>query len=53
LTSVNGGTLTALHRLIGEERLSFPRLETARKGLLYPTGRLADMAFFQYGLENA
>lgn len=32
LTSVNGGTLTALHRLIGEERLSFPRLETARKG---------------------
>ncbi|WP_243713725.1 hypothetical protein, partial [Pseudomonas aeruginosa] len=20
---------------------------------LYPTGRLADMAFFQYGLENA
>ncbi|MDU2875290.1 MAG: hypothetical protein E7B98_28835, partial [Pseudomonas aeruginosa] len=24
-----------------------------RKGLLYPTGRLADMAFFQYGLENA
>ncbi len=53
LTSVNGGTLTALHRLIGEERLSFLRLETARKGLLYPTGRLADMAFFQYGLENA
>lgn len=33
--------------------LTFPRLETARKGLLYPTGRLADMAFFQYGLENA
>ncbi len=38
LTSVNGGTLTALHRLIGEERLSFPRLETARKGSSTPPG---------------
>ncbi|AVK08043.1 MULTISPECIES: hypothetical protein [Pseudomonas aeruginosa group] len=53
LTRASGKTLTALHGLIGAERLSFPRLETARQGLLYPTGRLADMAFFQYGLEHA
>ncbi|WP_122690384.1 hypothetical protein [Pseudomonas viridiflava] len=49
LSGVSGKGLTAIATLIGKEKLIFPSLETEKKKLEYPTGRLFDMAMYEYG----
>lgn len=54
ITSASGKGLTALVEAVRELNPSPSlRLETGRLKLPYPTARILDMAFFQYGLELA
>lgn len=54
LTNVSGSALTSLADLIEGEGLKFPskRIATQTGNLLYPKGKLMDMAFFQAGFPQ-
>jgi len=49
IRKVSGKGLTALARIVEKEGLDFPALKTQKSQLPYPTGRLFDMALFEYG----
>lgn len=52
LTEVSGRSLTSLMGLIETENFDLPIIKTKCLQLVYPKGRLLDMAFFQVGLEQ-
>ena len=49
IRKVSGKGLTTLANIIDKEELDFPVLKTLKSQLPYPTGRLFDMAIFEYG----
>lgn len=51
IRQVSGKGLTALAKIIEEMKLEFPLLKTRKSQLLYPTGRLFDMALFEHGFN--